>query len=577
MANIQCGQLLLTVQGGMLQAQLNGMQLIPEPAPLYVLRDEAGNGFSSADFGEEKDCTQFPDGMLLSVTSHPDIYDVRVDFCRTERGIAVSYTVRARWPEGIPGNTSVSFPWLPALALPEAAERFPSAPVSKSCGASGMQLKGFCFPPYCLERGDGTGLAVYFPVAAANLTWDVCKNAELGKISSRKMLENHNLKLRLSQAPAVIADMQLWPLSGGWTECFQRFRKEVRRDVDFTQYHRKDLQWIRDCTLTHFTYAFGKEFFDYDSRKADLTRLFKQGEEFGGYDTIILWHEYPRLGVDARTQWNLFEEYPGGIQYLKDLIAQAHDRGVKVIIPFKPWDRSPEENDLQTTQRIANLMRELDADGIFFDTMNTVPAAFRAAIDAQRQGVVFMVESEPCEQHAIESITCSWNQYHTEPSMPEANLLRFLFPEQTRFAIARWHTGKLKDMAIERAVFNGEGMVIWQDVFGCWIPYSETQKKKILEWKRLLGDYRDVFQSPDAIPLIRTEQSGLYANLFRQGDRAIMTLYNDGDAPVEGALIPAHGYPFVEALRAAEDLHVVEGMICGKVCPGATAVLLLHH
>ena len=91
-----------------------------------------------------------------------------------------------------------------------------------------------------------------------------------------------------------------------------------------------------------------------------------------------------------------------------------------------------------------------------------------------------------------------------------------------------------------------------------------------------MGDYRDVFQSPDTIPLIRTEQSGLYANLFRQGDRAIITLYNDGDAPVEGTLISAQEYTYVETLRAAEDLSIAEGRICGKLCPGATAVLLLH-
>lgn len=489
--------------------------------------------------------------------------------------IAVSYTISARWPEGIPGNTWISFPWLSALALPEAEERFPSAPTSKRCGDSSMQLKGFCFPPYCLERRDGTGLGVYFPVAAANLTWDVCKNADLGRITNRKKLENHRLKLRLAQTPAMVADLRLWPLTRGWQECFTRFRGEARRDVDFSQYRRQDLAWIRDCALVHFTYAFGNEFMDASSGRPDLQRLLEQGAEFGGYDALILWHEYPRLGVDGRTQWDLFEDYPGGLPYLRELIAQAHAKGVRVVIPFKPWDRSPEENDRQTTHRIADLMRQLDADGIFFDTMNTVPAPFRRAIDERRPGVVFMVESEPCEQRAIESITCSWNQYHTEPSMPEANLLRFLFPEQTRFGIARWHTGKLKDMAIERAVFNGEGIVIWQDVFGCWMPYSESQRRKILQWKKLLGEYRAVLQTPDAIPLIRTEQEYLYANLFRQGDRAIVTLYNDAQTPAEGPLICAQGYRTVQSLRGAEGLSVSNGVVCGKLSPGIAAVLLL--
>lgn len=152
-----------------------------------------------------------------------------------------------------------------------------------------------------------------------------------------------------------------------------------------------------------------------------------------------------------------------------------------------------------------------------------------------------------------------------------------LLPEQTRFAIARWHTGKLKDMAIERAVFNGEGMVIWQDVFGCWLPYSQGQKEKIAGWKRIFREYRPLFGSPDAIPLIRTEQPGLYANLFPQGDRAVITLYNDGEVALGGPLVSARAYSFAEALRAVEDLTITAGTICGKLRPGATAVLLLHN
>ena len=37
-----------------------------------------------------------------------------------------------------------------------------------------------------------------------------------------------------------------------------------------------------------------------------------------------------------------------------------------------------------------------------------------------------------------------------------------------------------KDSIIKRAAFNGTGLVIWQDVFGCWLPFSKKQKQLII-------------------------------------------------------------------------------------------------
>jgi len=72
---------------------------------------------------------------------------------------------------------------------------------------------------------------------------------------------------------------------------------------------REDLRWIRDTCLCHFTYAFSREFFDYESGRPDLDKLLQEGEAFGGYDCILLWHEYPRLGLDSRTQWDFYDDY----------------------------------------------------------------------------------------------------------------------------------------------------------------------------------------------------------------------------------------------------------------------------
>ncbi len=66
--------------------------------------------------------------------------------------------------------------------------------------------------------------------------------------------------------------------------------------------------------------------------------------------------------------------------------------------------------------------------------------------------------------------------------------------------------GAQKDNEIKRAMFNGCGLVIWQDVFGAWLPFDAAQKERIRVWKSLYGAYRDCFQgvaTPCCPPRIR--------------------------------------------------------------------------
>ena len=78
----------------------------------------------------------------------------------------------AAWPEGIPARATLHLPWLAGLRLPGGAERFPAKIWAKESGATALQMKKLCPPPYCLEDGTGRGLAAYFPLDAANLTAD---------------------------------------------------------------------------------------------------------------------------------------------------------------------------------------------------------------------------------------------------------------------------------------------------------------------------------------------------------------------------------------------------------------------
>ena len=57
---------------------------------------------------------------------------------------------------------------------------------------------------------------------------------------------------------------------------------------------------------------------------------------YGGIDGVLLWGTYPNMGVDERSQFDLLEDVPGGLQALKAVVAQFNARGVRVGLPYNP-------------------------------------------------------------------------------------------------------------------------------------------------------------------------------------------------------------------------------------------------
>src|SRR5262249_52385414 len=151
---------------------------------------------------------------------------------------------------------------------------------------------------------------------------------------------------------------------------------------------------------------------------------------------------YPRIGIDERTQWEFYDDFPGGRAGLRAMAHRARERGVRFFVPYKPWDRSAELHGRQTApdaEELARLVADVEADGVFLDTMSAIDPAFRKAIDAVRPGVVFCSEGRATGK-AFEVITGSWDQSPnrdpeqgnwsaSEESMPGVDLWRFTFPE----------------------------------------------------------------------------------------------------------------------------------------------------
>lgn len=408
-----------------------------------------------------------------------------------------------------------------------AQERFPAMIEEKSRGGNALAAHPAFPMPYTLLWEDGTGLAVQFPIAAAGLGWNPI-NQQPNCLRNHQELEALRLSLRVDAHPIRVMDAVLTPLQNGWPEGFEGFRKMIRRNLDLSQQQREDLAWARDCMVYHFAFAYGKECFDYDTGRFNMTRLLDDGEACGGYDAVLIWHQYPRLGLDSRDQWDFFEDFPGGISALREAVDTVHKRSVRVLLPFKPWDRLPSKSDVDIVEALKEVLRQTDADGVFLDATQTAPTLFQ-----------------------------------------------YLFPEYSVHMTSRWALGEGKDNLIKRAMFNGCGLVVWQDVFGTWLPFSQEQKAAIRQWKQVYREWRDCFRGR-ATPLWPTVQKGLQMNLFEGENRAVAAFYNDAGQVISGEAVRRLNYSSARAILGG-TASLSGGTLSVAIEPGEVLLAVLER
>jgi len=324
-----------------------------------------------------------------------------------------------------------------------------------------------------------------------------------------------------------------------WLAAFLATRAELRSRLDLSQYGRSDLKWCSEQWVQHLAFVYGSEVFDHSRRVIDSTRLLEGSRRFGGYDATLIWSGYPRLGIDDRSQWDLYDDLPGGRSGLRSLAEFLRLQNTRVFFPFLPWDLLPRYGCSQTIDPVAELARlvaDVRPDGIFLDTVGGILPEYRAAIDDVCAGVAFCSEEDPAPPE-IELVTTSWDQARHDHRC-EVDLLRFLLPEHRRFVTSRYSTGAHRENVIDRALFNGNGLVVWQDIFGEMLPYNDHEASRVAEVAATLRSHSDGFRGADALPLVPTAQEGLFANAFiGSAGTAMITVCNASDSPVRGDLV----------------------------------------
>lgn len=482
------------------------------------------------------------------LTNREKCIKVRLHFINNLKDtINILYQVWDDYREGVPYKMYFHSPLLADMRCGDGEQEIhmPSKAVADKNGKNVLCLLNANFgygdanlPFVTCENSGSYGFSVLFPTKCdVNDNGSQNRNVDFFKMTEKEQLENHNICINPDASFNDAVEFSITGLVDGWSEAFDRFRRLWQQDYDFTEYDREDLQWIKEGCLHNFCFFYGDEAFDHETGRIDVDRLLKQGEEFGGYDTVCFWNQYPRLGVDDRDQWDFHSQLPFGREDEKRAIEEFHSRGVKVLMPFIPWDQHPDKSSNKNGDEFAGLLADTGADGYQLDTLSVLPYSYRLKTDAIRPGILLQTQSHPEKKHYMEFLTSSWDEFWYNDCMPEIDLLRFLLPDHIAPQLSRWLRKEDKDVLIKRAVFGAAGLVIWQDIFGRWMPFSDSQKATIKKWKQTYMTYRDTYLTKTPIPLYPTKNSDIYCNVFEGNENIIYSIYSDADQAFDGILL----------------------------------------
>ncbi|MDC7810279.1 formylglycine-generating enzyme family protein [Sphingomonas koreensis] len=321
-----------------------------------------------------------------------------------------------------------------------------------------------------------------------------------------------------------------------WVRGLIEWRREhlIRIGFDDSLYRRPDLVWAQGNFVHALLMVEDRYFYDPDTGRYTVDRYLDDLEaRFGGIDSVLPWYIYPNIGIDDRSQFDLADALPGGVEALKQVVADFHRRGVEVFLPTMPWDNGTREGDRPDWERMADLVAATGADGINGDTYSGVPRAFHVACEARGRPVILQPESTAqAGDHHLSWNLQSWTKRVPDESIPTVIKLKWLEPRHIINIENRWSRNRTNDL--QHAFFNGIGYVAWENVFGFVNLITDRDAETLRRVAMVQRRFAPLFVSKDWRPYERTLQFGIFASRFPGEGRTLWTLINRSEFAVTG-------------------------------------------
>jgi formylglycine-generating enzyme required for sulfatase activity len=310
-----------------------------------------------------------------------------------------------------------------------------------------------------------------------------------------------------------------------WLRDLQHWRTErrIRTAYDPARYEQPALRWIQSSFIQPQLMVHDRSFYDPVAGRYTVDRYLDDLEKrYGGIDAVLVWATYPNMGVDDRNQLDMVESMPGGVEGVRQMVADFHRRGVRVLFPMMMWDEGTHPPDQSWPDAIAALMKQIDADGINGDTQDGVPLAFSLAAEKIGHPLAFQPETSPSDE-ALSWNVMTWGQYNF-PFIPMVDRFKWLETRHMVNISDRWNRDKIDDLQF--AFFNGVGWESWENVWGIWIgitPRDAEATRRVAAIERAVAPF---LVSLDWEPLYPLHNYGAYASRWPLGNETVWTIVN---------------------------------------------------
>jgi len=348
-------------------------------------------------------------------------------------------------------------------------------------------------------------------------------------------------------ASAWRTNMKLW-----------RAERLKRMRYEGTEYERPELAWTQKVYSQVQVLIWDRMLYDPETNRYTVDQFLGDVEgRLGPIDAALVWPLYPNIGVDDRNQFDLIRDMPGGVAGVRRMVDEFHARGVRVFFPTLSWDTGTREEAAPNPAVLAQLMAQIGADGVNFDTLEDVPAAFHDAARAVHHPLAL----EP--QFAIrdESLawsTISWNDWVTwedtpYPFVPMVNQAKWLERKHTINVTDRFTRDKTN--SLQHAFFNGIGYATLENLWGFWYGMTPHDAEAVLRFTRIERTFGEELQSTDWEPYTETLQAGVFASRFPSKSETLWTIVNRNEYDVSGDELRI---PHVSGMRYYDVWHGTE-------------------
>jgi iron(II)-dependent oxidoreductase len=341
-----------------------------------------------------------------------------------------------------------------------------------------------------------------------------------------------------------------------------RAERRIYTGYEGSRYDSPALKWTQSSFIQPQTIVEDRFLYDPAAQKYTVDRYLDDVERrYGGIDSILIWPVYPNLGIDNRNQLDMIRAMPGGVAGVKQMVADFHRRGVRVLFPMNMWDQGTRDPGKPWPQAIAELMAEVGADGVNGDTQDGVPLVFSQAADATGHPLAFQPQDDPSDEALAWNVMSWWEDPSAqweglarfEQFVPRIDRYKWLEPRHMANITDRW--GRQRTGNLQVAFINGIGWESWENIWGIWNGITPRDAEAARRMASIERGTAAFLVSPGWEPFYPMRNFGVFASRWPLKDQTLWTIVNRNEYTIEERQMAV---PFREGEHYLDLYHGVE-------------------